>query len=1056
MFRFFSRSPLKSSPCRYVPAVSSFLILAIGLVVMIGWHARNTSLIQAFGLSPGMQYNAALCFCVLGTGFGLMLVGRRYASATCSVAVSALAGLTLYQYLVGADVGLDTLWMEPFVTVGTVHPGRMAPVTAICFLFAAGAIFLFSLRQVQAWGVCFLIAVGLFSVGVSVAFGFVANLPTTFWWGHASKMSLHAAVGFLVLGIGIAGYACQQAVQSKHRMFPWAIVALEMALLLMTLGLWQAMTVLREADLQRVLRQQVEAVQDAIRDDLQGRAGHLGRMAERWGVRGGTPRDEWEKDAANYVQDLQGFLSIQWLNRKSEIEWVMPRSLEKLLVGRDYMKGSVRRNAWQGAFARRRAYTSQLTPLLQGGEGFLTIVPVYRQNEPDGAIVAVYRLADWLNTIFSQKASFADYGVAVFHEGAPVYRWAQGDALSDAKWTKVRDIQFDGLQLRIQVWPSAHLQRSMSSALPEVILLVGVALSTLLTWSVSLLRSIRAHGLALSDANNRLTEQMGKLRKTEQSLQESTRLQQAILDGASYPIISTDVHGTVTSFNKAASQALGYSPEEVIGKFRSDIFHDAEEFARFRQSFETAEVAQEKGGTVTAGEDSPFAEPLQRELDFVRKNGSRFPAKVAISALRNEAGETAGYVGIAYDLTQAKLAEEAIHTARHAAEQANQAKSVFLANMSHEVRTPLNAIIGINQMLLDSKLQPEQRLWARTLQDSAESLLTVVNDILDFSKVEAGQVELETIEFDLSRTLDQLVRLHGPKASTKGLILQTRTGEGMPQRLIGDPTRLLQVLNNLVSNAIKFTERGTIDVTAGTYVQEGDDVRIRFEVVDQGIGMDEETCSRIFDPFAQADASTTRRFGGTGLGLSICRLLVERMGGEIHVESAPGNGSRFWFVASFRVAHRAPSLAPDAPAEKGGAAAPVEWSQISVLLADDSATNRLVAKHQLQKLGCRVEVAQNGREALELLAGCHFDVVLMDGQMPEMDGYEATIELRRREGDGRRTPVVALTANAMPGEREHCLAIGMDHYLSKPFKAHQLETVLREVLSRPSRAPASA
>lgn len=1050
MFRLFDRSPSSFAIARYVPAVSSVLTTVLGALVLVGWLTGNLALIRICPLLPlpAMQYHTAFCFGLLGLGFGLLLLGRRSVSVFCATVVAAWAGIALSEYVVGWDLA-DTLWMEPFITGGPVSPERMAPMTAICHLMAATALFLASRSRTWALGSALLISSSLCAVSVSVAFGFLANLPTKFWWGPAVRMSSLGALGFLVFGAGIGSYVWQQALQAQRRMFVWAMVSLELALVLVTVGLSQSMTVLRQADIQRVLEQQIEAARDAIVDDLNQRAGHLERMAERWRVRGGTPQEEWEHDAENFVNDLRGCYALERFNRSAELEWVVPPGKIWDLAGQKYLSAKNRKEAWERAHACGKAYTSALMPLIVGGEGFLTIVPVYRHNESDGAIVAAYRLADWLPTIFSERASFSDYEMAVLHKGKEVYRSGQGDASTRAAWTKVRDIQFDDLRLRVQVWPNSSLQSSMRSSLPEAVLLVGVALSTLLTWSISLLRSVRDQGRALSDANDRLRDQMQRLRRTEQSLQESTRLRQAIIEGASYPIFSVDVEGTVTSFNKAASQALGYLPEEVVGCLRGEVFHDREEFARFRLSLEAQEASGERESDSFGNKGRVWDEPLQREFSFVRKDGSRFPGKLAISALRDEAGMVAGYVAIIYDLTQAKLAEEAIRTARDVAEQANEAKSLFLANMSHEVRTPLNAIIGINQMLLESKLQPDQRLWVRTLQDSAESLLTIVNDILDFSKVEAGQVELESIEFSLGKTLEQVSRLYGPKASVKGVTLQLEIEKGTPQRLIGDPTRLLQVLNNLVSNAIKFTERGNVDVKAAVSGWDGDKARVRFDVVDSGIGMGEETRSRIFDPFAQADASTTRRFGGTGLGLSICRLLVERMGGEIHVESEPGKGSRFWFVVQLQVAENAAGGGSEASGEQEREVPPIEWSTISVLLADDSATNRLVAKHQLQKLGCRVEVAQNGREALARLDESQFDVVLMDGQMPEMDGYEATMELRRREGEGRRTLVVALTANAMPGERERCLAVGMDHYLSKPFKAHQLEAVLSEVLNRP-------
>jgi PAS domain S-box-containing protein len=653
----------------------------------------------------------------------------------------------------------------------------------------------------------------------------------------------------------------------------------------------------------------------------------------------------------------------------------------------------------------------------------------------------------------------------------------------------------------------------------------------------------------------------------------------AIVESSSDAIIGKTLDGIITSWNGAAEKLYGYATGEVIGKSVAML------------------VPPDRPDEVRwILEKVRKGEKIER-YDTVRlsKDGRYLDMEITVSPITDTKENIVGASTIARDVTERKKAQEELERAREAAEAANRAKSEFLANMSHEIRTPMNGVIGMTGLLTDTNLTEEQRDYAETIRRSGENLLTVINDILDFSKIEAGKLEMETINFALRNTVDETLGLFAERAHGKGLELTYLVTYDVPDALRGDPGRLTQILNNLLGNAIKFTDEGEVVLRVKVAEETEERARVRFEVRDTGIGMNAEQRSRLFQSFTQADASTTRRYGGTGLGLAISKQLVELANGEMGVESEPGVGSTFWFEIPFEKqpdrARHAPraredlegmrvlvvddnatnreiihhhallwgmrdATAEDARsalsvlrlaaegedpydvvildmhmpgmdglelaraikadsalkgtrlvllasygergearrAKEAGISAyltkPVRPSQLydtlatvmgrpegvaqeeempivtrhtiqeersrsraRLLVAEDNAVNQKVAAKMLESLGYRVDVASNGLEAMEALARVPYEAILMDCHMPEMDGYEATREIRRREKTGHRIPIIALTASAMRKDKEFAAEAGMDDYVTKPVKREVMEETLAKWVSTEQAAP---
>lgn len=543
-------------------------------------------------------------------------------------------------------------------------------------------------------------------------------------------------------------------------------------------------------------------------------------------------------------------------------------------------------------------------------------------------------------------------------------------------------------------------------------------------------------------------QDINQKKRSELEVTNSRKLLRDVLQSASeVSIVATDRNGCITLFNSGAERLLGYTEEEVIGKFMPDLLHDEGEVMSRASELSLENGVQVEGmqvfGYIPEKEGSE-----QREWIYVKKDGSRCIVSLVMTAILDARKIIVGYLAIATDITKRKKMEEALITAKLQAEQMSSAKSEFLANMSHEIRTPLNGIIGFTDLVMRTSLDETQLQYLTIVNQSAGILLSIINDILDLSKIEAGKLELNMEQLDLFKLGSEATDIISYQAQSKGLDVLFNISDDLPRFIIADALRLKQVLMNLLGNAVKFTEKGEIELRISAITDPYDDqITFKFEVRDTGIGIKVDKQEKIFEAFAQEDTSTTKKYGGTGIGLAISNKILALMGSRLQLVSYPGGGSTFFFYVTLEAAREA-DLQSERVTES------IESMQLedvaaNVLVVEDNTVNMLLTKviiHKLMPLANIIE-AGNGLDAVQICRLKMPDIILMDIQIPEINGYEATRRIRSLEREGH-VPIIALTAGNISGEKEKSISAGMDDFLSKPIVQHSLADILCKWLGR--------
>ena len=1135
--------------------VLGLIISGCGLLVMLGWALQISPMVQPRPNLEPIKFNTALCYTLLGLGvFGMARSRAPFAGVACLMA-AAIALLSIAQYPLNADFGLDQLFLSDHLANPSAKaPGRMSLIAGLCLLIASlslnPVVKITPLRQavMQALAGSLLIAVG----GASIV-GFVLNLPDGLGWATHGSLSTYSGGFSLLLGGALLTIAWRLHSKTTNSPPGWMPLPVIVASGSLTLILWLSLRERENFYTSLTTRNAIESYSRDVNLEIERQSSSLGRIALRWSLLEGSSAVVREADAITYVNEAPGAQSLAWLDPQGRTRWFYPLTGNEGLGGYEHTREPVRAESLRLAKLTSLPNVSETLEIPTHGKGFSIYAPVLTLGGVSGFASADFTYEQFFNKLDRRLRTGDKHDYTVEIEDTVVFD-SRGRIASDAiPDALVEDYQIFGRRIRISLSPSLDRDAITRRRLPEVALVTGLGITFLLGLSVHLARVARAGQRQTEDANTKLRAEVEERRQAELALRASQLAERKLGLVAARTdniVVIARPDGGIEWVNEAFTRVFGPTLREIAGQPAIELLaaHDSAAALRLRDSADKGEA-------------------IACDVACRARSGRRYDLSVDLQPVYAEDNHLEYLILLAVDVTQRVETERELRRAKIEADAASRAKSDFLASMSHEIRTPMNGVIGMTSLLLHTNLDADQRDSVNTIRQSGETLLTIINDILDFSKIESGHLELELIPFDLAACVEETADLFAPVAASRGIDLAYRVDPNLPAWIEGDPTRLRQILANLINNAVKFTPTGSVSVELQL-----DPSRARTiigRVRDTGIGIPQERADRLFKPFSQVDSSTTRKYGGTGLGLAICYRLTQLLGGHIEVASMPGEGSTFSFTIPLRpanapaspplpplpstkpvtlvleshplnrrrfteqlAAHFGPVLAPDTPAQlekiiedsplkpsvavidstclarpadhdlslrvfrslgipilwihppgkpmekaaEFGAVhaslgrparnhhvfaslrqllalepmpritglAPLEIERIgdsiplSVLLVEDNLVNQKVALRFLERLGYHADAVANGREAVAALRNRPYDLVFMDLQMPEMDGFEAAREIRQQISADHQPVIIALTANALQGDREACIAAGMDDYITKPVKLGEI------------------
>ncbi|MBF0108555.1 MAG: PAS domain S-box protein [Magnetococcales bacterium] len=933
-------TPLAKVAGKTIAILGGSGVIVLGLMVLAGWHFHHSGWIQVHPDLVPMQYNTALGFVLSGGGLLALLSGKIGLSRTLATAALILAGLTLLEYLIPIDLGLDQLFMKHYILLKTSHPGRMAPNAALCFALSATALLIGGFHETKNTANRMVGIIGgvVIALGAVALIGYPFQLEAAYGWGDMTRMALHTASAFVLLGLGLTALAWYQEPDRSVFFPPWFPNSIGLGTATVTLALWNAL---------HTLRLQSDDPFNSLYPNVHHALLIFGLLLS-WAL------------ALTIHFYLMARRKTVALQREQQALKASEQKFLQLFMEMSIPLGYVDKNGIvlhaNRRFSRLLGYTTNDVPTLNDWWPRAYPDPQYRRQVIDS--------------------------------------WSAAVRKAMAEGTDISPIEYD------------------------------------VTCKNGTVKTIEIGGTTFGEDLLATFVDVTERKKFETQVLNERLFSDSIIESLSGLFYLFDQKGHLVRCNRNFLEVTGYSREEISGKHALEFI-----------------AAGDREKIASSIEEVFLHGHATTEAHLSTRNGRTIP--YLFSGTRIEISRAYYLTGIGLDMTERKQLDQELRSARIQAEEANHAKSRFLATMSHEIRTPLNTIIGMGDMLTESVTTPEQKQFLAALHRASASLLALVNDILDLSKIEAGEMILESMPFHLTALLNDTLQILALQARDKGLTLEIKIANNVPAQCQGDPQRLRQILLNLLGNAIKFTDKGHVKLE----VRLERSGRILFAVSDTGRGINDENQERIFQPFTQEDNTVTRRHGGTGLGLAICRQLVAAMGGRIWVESERGQGSTFFFLIPLHPVTEtiAPAADDGSPPTDSETVEPLSAhaTHSRILLAEDAEENQMVITAYLKGTRYSVEIAANGAQALKKFKEGDFGAVLMDVQMPIMDGYVATRMIRQWEaGNGlRHTPIIALTANAMREDAQRVLEAGCDLHLSKPIRKSRLIEVLDALVS---------
>jgi signal transduction histidine kinase/ActR/RegA family two-component response regulator len=1052
-------------------AIVGIALAVLGMVVIGGWIAGSTAIVQILANAPSMKFNTAASFVLLGMSLVAGAYAWRRLALASALTVSLVAAATIVQYVLQIDLGIDNLIFRDRWTPVEHQPGRMAVNTSICLLALGIVAFSTACSRRRSWlpAAEALVSSTVLAVALLSAFGYFAGLPAAYGWGGQLGMALHTAWA-LAFAAGTLLLVSIVAARQQEGAFPgWLPFPVAAAVVTAGMIACQALALSEQLQIDRTTQLRADNLAARLERHLIDRMQSIERMAHRWADDHPADQEKRDADALRHVNQYQDLQTIGWIDSQGIWRNIVPLVGHESIVGRDVHAHDQHRSGFLQARDTKRVAASQIVERNSGERCVVLFAPIHQSGEFVGCVSAELHLETMVTMVFRDEIQ-AGYGVALFDSGELAYSTPREFPESVAIPRRVASLHVvEDSIWKVHVWPTSQVLSAQSSRLPAGVFLASLVFAAIAATAVHYALLTRRRAKAAEDA-------VAALRTSEQRYELAVR-------GSFQGLWDWDIPTRKVHFAPQCKVLLGYSPDEPVDELAAwtGRIHP-EDRERVMQVMDDHLIHRRPF-------DVEFR--LLAGLDLVRWirarglavwNRQGFPTRMAGSLtdtsdrhrleaqLRNNVEELA-----ARNVSLKRMAE--------AAETATRAKSEFLANMSHEIRSPLTAVLGYTDLLLEDNPAPVARDWIERIKRNGEHLLAVINDVLDLSKIEAGKLQVELESCETTEFFGELIRLMQVRSQARGLDLVLEFRSRVPEQIQTDPHRLRQILMNLVGNAIKFTERGEVRVVVQALP--GDCPQMFIDVVDTGIGLSEEQIDRLFAPFTQADSSMARRYGGTGLGLAISQRLAQLLGGKISVRSQLGVGSTFrvhlplvaspsaaWIdgptddqhssgVAGLALASNTPAVPADGPRPPSspsppraaanpstGAGAPALPGPLAgrrILLAEDGPDNRWLIEHLLERSGAQVTTVENGAAAVRAVdeaidRGESWEAVLMDIQMPVLDGYEATRRLRQM---GCQWPVIALTAHALGAERNKCLEAGCNDFLTKPVDVRQLVAVLQ-------------